>query len=254
MTDKLYYHNIDLGNVSQIKGTRKQNLTTAARVSLGSSLNTAHEGLFVWDTDLKAEFNWNGSAWVQAGGSVAGAMVYMGTHASLSTAPSTPSIGYVYALTTGGTITWAGQTINPSAVVQVNDQAVYRGSDVWDILQGNSVEATTSTLGLTQLATQGVVNTGTNTTAVVTAETLTGFVQNKGFAKTYFNSSVSVSAGTPFNIVHNLGLQNKDSFTISVKDSSGSEVSLDVDSVDVNTLTIEAGIALTGLKVVVIGF
>lgn len=254
MTDRLYYHNLDLGNVFQLKGSRKYNLTTSARNSLGSGLNTAHEGVFVWDTDLKAEFNWNGSAWVQAGGSVTGAMVYMGTHASLSTAPSAPEIGYVYVLTTGGTITWAGQTINPSAVVQVNDQAVYRGSNVWDILQGNSVEATTSTLGLTQLGTQGVVNTGTNTTAVVTAETLTGFVNNKAFGKVYFASSVSVSANTPFSVVHNLGLQNKDSFIISVKDSTGSEVSLDTDSVDVNTCTIESGIALTGLKVIVVGF
>lgn len=254
MATQDFLNDLNLGNVFQLQGARKYNMTTANRTTLGASLNSTNEGVFVWDTDLKAEFNWNGSAWVQSGGSVNGAMVYMGTHASLSTAPAAPEIGHVYVLTTGGAITWAGQTINPSSDVQVNDQVVYRGSDVWDVLQGNSVEATVATLGLVQLATQGVVNTGTNPTQVVTAETLTGFVTTRGFAKTYFSGSVNLVANTPLTITHNLGLQNRDAFTISVKSSAHKEVNVAVVSVDVNSLTVEAGINQTGVNVTVTGF
>ena len=51
-----------------------------------------------------------------------------------------------------------------------------------------------------------------------------------------------------------LGLQNKDSFVVSVKSSTGSEISVDVDSVSANALTITTAVAVTGCTVAVVGF
>lgn len=254
MAQKEFYHDISLEKISQLLNARIHNITTSDRTTLAGTLNSTHEGLLVWDTDLKYQFYWNGSAFVAGTQPVTGAMVYQGAYASLTTVPPGAQVGYVYVITTAGTLTWAGQTFNPSADVQVNDQVVYRGSNVWDVLQGNSVQATDVALGVVELATQAEVNAGSDAARVVTPATLTSFTNTKAFAKTYFASSVTTVANTAFTVTHNLGLQNKDAFTISVKNSSGSEVSVDVDSVDVNSLTITTAIALTGLKVCVIGF
>jgi hypothetical protein len=254
MATKQYFHDIDLQSVSQLTNARIHNITTANRTTLAGTLNTNHIGLVVFDTDLLQQFYWSGSAFIPGVASVVGAMIYRGAYSNLTTLPTTPAVGDVYVLTAGGTLTWAGQTFNPSAVVQVNDQVVYRGSNVWDILQGNAVEASGASLGLVVLASQAEVNAGSDTTHAVTSATLTSFVNTKALAKTYFNNSVTTVANTPLTVTHNLGLQNKDAFTISVKSSNGSEVSVDVDSVDVNSLTLTTGVALTTGKVCIIGF
>jgi hypothetical protein len=254
MAIKDILHDLDLQKTGQLVNTRIHNITTANRTTLAGTLNTTHEGLQVWDTDLKQFFFWSGSAFVSGVSNVVGAMIYRGAYSNLTTTPAAPATGDVYVITAAGTLTWAGQTFNPSAVVQANDQVVYRGSNVWDVLQGNSIEATTTALGTVIIATQAEVNTGTDATHVVTSSTLTSFVNTKGFAKTYFNNSVTTAANTPLTITHNLGLQNKDSYVISVKNSAGSEVSVDVDSVDVNSLTITTGVVLTTGKVTIVGF
>lgn len=248
------YTDLDLQKVSSLVNTRIQNITTAARTTLAGTLNTNHIGLIVFDTDLLQQFYWSGSAFIAGVASVAGAMIYRGAYASLTTTPASPTIGDVYVLTTAGTLTWATQTFNPSAVVQVNDQVVYRGTNVWDVLQGNAIETTNTSLGVSQVATQSEVNAGTDTTHAVVSSTLTSFVNTKAFAKTFFLSTATTVANTAFTVTHNLGLQNKDSFVISVKASSGSEISVDVDSVSVNALTITTAIAVTGATVTVVGF
>lgn len=83
---------------------------------------------------------------------------------------------------------------------------------------------------------------------------MAGYFTNKAVAKTYFASSVSVTANTPFTVTHNLALQNRNAFIINVMNSAHSAISLDVDSVDANSLTITSAVSLTGLSVTVIGF
>lgn len=249
-----YYTDIDLQKVSQLVNARIQNITTANRTTLAGTLNTTNIGLLVFDTDLLTQFYWSGSAFIAGVAPITGAMVYQGAYASLTTTPASPVVGYVYVLTTAGTLTWATQTFNPSAVVQVNDQVVYRGSNVWDVLQGNAIETTNSSLGVSQVATQSEVNAGADSTHAVVSSTLTSFVNTKAFAKTYFLSSATTIANTAFTITHNLGLQNKDSFVISVKASNGSEISVDVDSVGVNSCTITTAVAVSACTVAVIGF
>jgi hypothetical protein len=72
--------------------------------------------------------------------------------------------------------------------------------------------------------------------------------------KTYFAGNVSLGAGSATTITHNLALTDKDSFTIRVADTNSSEVSVDVDAVGVNSLTLTSLVALSGVKVTIIGF
>lgn len=254
MATRDFYTDLDLQKVSSLVNARIQNITTTARGTLAGTLNTNHIGLIVFDTDLLQQFYWSGSAFIAGVPSIVGAMVYRGAYASLITTPPTPVIGDVYVLTAAGTLTWTTQTFNPSAVVQVNDQVVYRGANVWDVLQGNAVETTVTSLGVIQLATQAEVNAGADATKAVTPSTLTSFANTKAFAKAFFLSTATTVANTAFTVTHNLGLQNKDSFVISVKSSTGSEISVDVDSVSVNALTITTAVAVTGCTVTIIGF
>ena len=254
MATRDFYTDLDLQKVSSLVNTRIQNITTTARGTLAGTLNTNHIGLIVFDTDLLQQFYWSGSAFIAGIAPIAGAMIYRGAYASLTVTPTSPAIGDVYVLTTAGTLAWTTQTFNPSAVVQVSDQVVYRGTNVWDVLQGNAVETTATSLGVIQLATQAEVNAGADATKAVTSSTLTSFANTKAFAKTFFLSTATTIANTAFTVTHNLGLQNKDSFVVSVKSSTGSEISVDVDSVSANALTITTAVAVTGCTVTVIGF
>jgi hypothetical protein len=254
MASKLFYHDIDLVKVGILKDARINPLTTSARTTLAGGLGASHKGLAVWDTDLSQILYWDGSAFVGGVAPITGAMTYKGTHSSLTTTPSSPVEGDSYVLTSAGTLTWTSQTFSPSAVVQVGDIIIYRGSSTWDIVQGNSVAATETVAGVAELATQSETNTGTNDVTIVTPLKLATYCSNRGFARVYFASGVSLTANTAFTVSHNLALQNKDAFTISVKDSSGSEVSVDVDSVDVNSCTVTSSVSVSSFTITVVGF
>lgn len=254
MASKSFYHDINLEKVGILKDARINPLTTSARTTLGSGLGTTHKGLAVWDTDLSQMFYWDGSAWTGGVAPISGAMTYRGTHSSLTTEPSSPTAGDSYVITSAGALTWSGITFAPSATVQVGDIAIFRGGSNWDIIQGNSVQATESVAGVMEIATQSETNTGSNDTNAVTPAKLSSYCTTRGFGRVYFASGNNVTANSAFTVSHNLALQNKDSFIISVKDSSGSEVSVDVDSVDVNSCTITSGISINGLTITVVGF
>lgn len=250
-----FYTDISLNRVGQAVDFRVHNLTTSQRDTLAAALGAAHEGLHVWDTDQKKQYYWNGSAFVAGVDTVAGAMQYKGAHTSLTTAPVGFDIGYTYVFTgTAGTLTWAGQTFLPDAEIQPQDVLIYRGSNTWDIIQGDDDYATETVEGNVRLASQSTVNGGTNTTDVIVPATLQGFVNARGFAKTYFANGVNTTALTPLTITHGLSLQNKDSYVISVKDSNSQEITVSVTSVTVNTLDILSSVSLSNLKVTVVGF
>ena len=59
---KEYYHNIDL-LANQLLNSRIHNVTTAARIILGSSLTPQQKGYQVYDTDLLTPFYWSGYTW-----------------------------------------------------------------------------------------------------------------------------------------------------------------------------------------------
>lgn len=73
---KEYYHNIDL-LANQLLNSRLHNITTAARIILGSSLTSQDKGYQVFDTNLSTPFYWNGTAWTTTSatwGSISGTL------------------------------------------------------------------------------------------------------------------------------------------------------------------------------------
>lgn len=216
-------------------------------------MGAGHVGLAVFDTDLNTAYHWNGSAFV-GGSAIAGAVTYKGTHSSLTTVPTSTVDGDLFVMSVAGTLTWAGITFAPSGIVQIGDLVIRRDATNWDIVQGNTLPASETVAGVAEVATQAETNAGTDDGTIVTPLKLTTFSTNKKFAKTYFASGVGLTANVAFTVTHNLALQNKDAFVISVKDSGGSECGVDIDSVDVNSCTITAGITVSNFTVTIVGF
>jgi hypothetical protein len=67
-----------------------------------------------------------------------------------------------------------------------------------------------------------------------------------------FFGTVNLAAATPFTVSHGLNLMNKDSFVLRTA-LGGSDISLDVDSVNVNSLTLTSLVPLNNVTVYVVG-
>jgi len=100
--------------------------------------------------------------------------------------------------------------------------------------------ASTSTAGTVVLATQSEVNTGTDTTKVVTCETLAGSV----WAKKKVGANFGDGSATQYDITHNL---NTYDVTFDIFRNSGARDSVlcDVSRPDVNTLRLNFAVAPT---------
>lgn len=247
MATKSYYHDISLERVSELKNARIHNISTADRTTLGGSLSGTSTGLLVYDTDIEAYYFWDGSAWQAVSGLVSGAMTFKGVVAFDAAEPGSPAIGDYYVFSTAGTNTW-----NTSDVVQIGDSAIWDGSN-WQFMQGNTLAASEAIAGVIEIATQSETNTGTDDTRAVTPAKLSSWATTKTFAKTYY-STHNLTANTPLTVTHNLSLQNRNAFTINVMDPEHSQISVDVDSVDANSLTLTSAVSITGAHVTIIGF
>ena len=245
MAEKLFYHDINLDKGSSLLNFRIHNITTTDRGTLGGTLSGSHTGLTVYDTDLDGLYIWDGAAWDSIG-TVTGAMTFKGTVAYNASEPGTPATGDYYVFSTAGTNTWES-----SDVVQIGDSVVWDGTN-WKFIQGNVLAATTSLAGVVELATDAESSTGTDTARAVTPSGLTQFMTDRKLAKVYFISGASLVANTPLTVTHNLALQNKNAFSINVM-SGDSQVSVDVDSTDANSLTVTSAVAITA-SITVIGY
>ena len=248
MASKLFYHDLDLVKVSEVLNFRIHNITTTDRSTLGGTLNTAHKGLTVYDTDLQGLYVWDGSAWDAVTSAVSGAMVFKGVVAHNASEPGTPATGDFYVFNSAGSNTWEGTT-----VVEAGDSVVYDGT-AWKFIQGNTIDASETAKGVIELATSAETNTGSDTTRAVTPATLAGKLTDYKAAKVYFVNGVSLTANTPYTVAHNLSLQNRNAFVISCFDSTHSQISVDVDSTDQNNCTITSAVALTNVSICVTGF
>lgn len=248
MSVRLYYHDIQGDKLSQLINWRAQNVTTAERTTLGGTLSGTHIGLFVFDTDEAKGYFWDGSAWSAMGTTVSGAMTFKGVVGYDAAEPGTPSTGDYYVFNTAGTNTW-----NTSDEVQIGDSVVWNGT-TWDFIQGNVLQSSETVAGVVELATTSEASTGTDTARAVTAAGLTAFSNSKAFAKTFFASGVSLTAGSAYTVNHALGLQNRDACLVAVYDSSHNQISVDIDTTDANNLTVTSSTALTGVQIIVIGF
>lgn len=248
MASKLYYHDLDLVKVSQLKQARIQNITTTDRTTLGGTLNSSHIGLVVYDTDLEILYLWDGAAWLPINTTISGAMTLKGVVAHNAAEPGTPATGDYYIFNSAGSNTWESDE-----AVEAGDMVVWDGTN-WRYINRNVYDATETLAGKIEIATQSETNTGTDDNRAITPAKLSGFISNRALAKVYFVSGVSTTANTPQTITHNLALQNRNAFTINVMDSTHSAVSVDVDSTSTNALTITTAVSLTDLSVTIIGF
>ncbi len=251
MAKKEYYHDLDGLKINKIIDFRINPLTTAQKTTLAGTLNASHEGLAVFDTDLNQIFYWDGTAFVNGVAPLSGAMTYKGSYNNLTVEPASALVGDTYVITTSGTLSWVGITFNPSAVVQAGDVVIKRSATIWDVVQGNAVNATETVAGIAEIATQTETNNGTDDTTIVTPLKLAQNLATRGTPKAFIQTGITLVADTAFNISFPTTASNKDAFSVSVKDSVGSEISLDIDAVNTAGFTIKSSIGVSNLTVFV---
>lgn len=259
MAVKQFYHDIDLVNVGQLIGTRKQNVTTAERDALALLLGLENVGLFVYDTDDKREYTWDGVQFVAAAIEIEGDVIFKGLiDASLplddagQPQPIQAVSGHEYVVSVAGTLSLTGVTFNPSGVAEVGDRVLFVSATEAFVQQRNDEQATESTLGNVRLASQAEVNDGIDALKAVTPATLQGKLDGEKYVR-QFTALVNVPALTPLTVTHNLNLEDRDAFVINTM-RGNSQVSLDVDSVDANSLTLTSLLPLTDVRVTIQGF
>lgn len=254
MATKEFYHNIDLLNIGQLLGARVHNVADqTAETALAATLGADNEGLIIYRADTTFIKIWDGSRFVQQAMDVAGDVIFKGIiDASVTLNGQIEAIsGYQYVVGTAGTATATGVTFTPSASVEIGDTILFTSATTATVFQRNDDEATETILGNVRLATQAEVNEGIQSTETVTPATLQGKLLVQKYTKQY-NAVVNLIASTPFVVNHGLGLINKDSFVVNTM-RNGSQISLDIDSVDANSLTLTSLVSLSNVFITVVG-
>ena len=100
--------------------------------------------------------------------------------------------------------------------------------------------------------TRALAAEGALDTRLTTAEGEIDALQARDEVFTY-TASVDLTAGAPLTVTHGLGLVNKDAFVINTM-YNGAQISLNVVSVGVNSLTLESSVNISGVVVSIIGF
>lgn len=255
MSAKEYYHDLDLVTVSQLLNARLHNVDNAGQTALAATLGLDNKGLVIWNTELNAVLLWDGTQFVQQAVNIAGDVIFRGVlMAADYTAVPVPydEAGSEYVIGEAGTLTITGvATYVPSANVEVGDRILFTAPDTVYVFQRNDSQATETVLGNVRLATQAETNTGTNDIAAVTPLKLhTKLVAGK-YVRSY-SALVNLVALTPLTVTHGLNLDDRDAFTVNTM-RGNSQISVDVDSVNVNSITLTSLVSLTNVRVTVQG-
>lgn len=255
MAVKQFYHDIDLVSVGQVLNARLHNVDNAAEAILDGALTATEEGFVVYNTDTDVIKTWDGTQFNSVAPAVAGDVIFQGVHTDLTTggAPATVVSGSQYVMGAAGDILWTGITINPNNTVEIGDVILFTSPTEAYVIQRNDVIASETVAGNVLLATQAEVIAGTVTDEAVTPATLAGWATSLQLPRTY-TATVSLPNNTAFNVAHVLALSGKDAFVVNVMDAAGSQISVDVDSVDANNITLTARPAVANAVVTVIGY
>ncbi len=263
MATKEYGHNLDLLGVAQLLNARIHNVTDAQETALAGTLGAANDGLAIWNVSgaQKVLKVWDGTQFVQQAIEVAGDVIFRGVLAavdynqldgSYTTGPANRVSGSEYVIGEAGTLDIDGVTTYvPSASVEVGDRILFTAPDTVYVIQRNDEEATETTLGNVRLATQAEVLTGTQATEAVTPATLQGKMVSQGYTRQY-TTTVDIVAGVASTVTHNLNLVDRDAFDVTCVHGN-KELSLEVTSVDANSLEVRGLVSRTGIRVTVQG-
>lgn len=191
-----FLSNLDLSK-QELQNVKAHNLTTAQRTTLAGTLDTTDKGLFVYDTDSLKLFAWNGTEFADVTPAPPQIGRYRAGVAHTDAEPANLVSGDYVIFTSGGTLT----NFVPGAVVQIADKAIYNGT-TWDLLQGNVDVATTTTVGLVQLATSAEAIAGTDASKAVTPATLEAKIASDNSSRRIVVRR-TLTANTPEDITHN---------------------------------------------------
>jgi hypothetical protein len=146
MAARKYFVDLDL-NYNTLTNAVLENTTA-------TSITNPEAGQIIFDTGSKTLKYWNGTAWQSSETRLEGALQYKGSIIDLAnnnpnTKIENPQIGDLYVFACDGASYYF--TGNEMGHVEVGDFAIYNGGG-WDIIQGNTENATETTFGLVQLA------------------------------------------------------------------------------------------------------
>lgn len=269
MSDKQFYHNIDGLGVVELKGVRVHNIADATAQTTfettgnyGAALGVANTGLQIYRVDLQQVAFWDGTQFVFQAVTIDGDVIFKGLiDASVAIDDAgqpqvvEPVAGYQYVVSVAGTFDAGatGVTLQGNQALEVGDIVLFTSATEAYAIQRNDVYATETVEGNIRLATQAEVTAGTVADEAVTPATLQGKLDAQFYAKQYTETLDLTGANTPDTVTHSLGLVNKDAFTVNIMNSAGSAISVDVDSVDVNSLTLTSLLPLTNVVITVVG-
>lgn len=178
MATKKFYHDIDLGQVGQLVGSRIENVTNSELTTLAGSLGAANRGYQVYNTSDSTVYTWNGSAFDSNAVAVSGDMVFKGIINPTSSSTVVPVAGQQYVVDTAGTLSNQGGAItySPSANVEVGDVVLFTSATTASVMERNLEQATETTTGTVAIASQAETDAGVVDTDVVTPLKLHGYV------------------------------------------------------------------------------
>ena len=235
MAAKKYFVDLNL-NKNQITELSLENRTNDPNIPVSGEI-------YFNSVDKKIKF-YDGSSWQSLGQVSADYVVYKGTLAHTASAPSSPKTGDLYIFSSSGVaVNFANQK------VESGDFAIYNGS-TWDIIQKNIdlQIATEAEPGIVELATQQEVNTGTDTSRVITPVTLDGFRINKAISSVLlFENKTINNAGTT--LTHNLSNKN---ITLECYENNR-KIILEYTVPTINTAVVYSTIEITNINIIIIG-
>jgi hypothetical protein len=156
MAARKYFVDLDL-NYNTLTNAVLENTTA-------TSITNPETGQIIFDTGSKTLKYWNGTAWQSSETRLEGALQYKGSIINLENRNDNPDnpppiqnpqIGDLYVFACDGTSYYF--TGDDRGTVEVGDFAIYNGIG-WDVIQGNTENATSNTFGLVQLASSAEID------------------------------------------------------------------------------------------------
>jgi hypothetical protein len=236
MAQKKFFVDINL-NKNQLINARLENINSSGVASPAA-------GQIIFDTsDAKLKY-WDGGEWQSAETRFDGALQYKGTIAHNAPAASGSVSGDLYVFNSSGLSPNYG-----NVVVETGDFTIYNGS-AWDVIQGNTVYATTTGSGVVRLSTNNETITGTDATIAVTPASLTAWAgqTDKTVVRKRVYSTETIST-TPIVLTHGLGTNEVQVQVYSNSSGEIIEVSIAKGS---GTVTLVSNVAVDGTCTVII--